>query len=159
MSVWESRESRLDSFKELEDGWFGPGSIAPKHFIIDAAAEAFTLLDFGVIGHWAFGPYDGGIAFEHRETYIDDKLKSVVTKDSDVWVIPSGEDSYKIIVMLQEYMFDDTIFERNTESTTKRNPYVDIASGEQELKGTVDNIVLALQRKITWDWALTKRQL
>ena len=149
MSVWESREARLDGFRELEDGWFGPGSIAPKHFIIDAAA--FALLDFNVIGHWAFGPHDGGLAFEHRETYIDDKLKSVVTKDTDVWVTPTGEDSYEITFMLQEYMFDDSVYERNTYSLTKSSPYLDLVDKEQELEGTVDNIVLALQRKITWD--------
>lgn len=134
MTVWESREARLKSFRELEDGWFGPGSVAPKHFIIDALSKAFTRLDFGVIGHWAFGPFDGGLAFEHRETYIDDKLKSLVTRDTDVWVIPTGEDTYEIVVILNEYV-----------------SYDDLVDKEQTLEGTVENIVLALERKITWE--------
>lgn len=150
MTGWESREARLEGFRELEDGWFGPGSIAPKHFILDDVAEAFAALDFGVIGHWAFGPFDGGLTFEHRETFTDETSGSVVTRDTDVWVIPSDEDTYKVTVMLQEYVFDQSIFERNTFSMTKTSPYVDLIDKEQDLEGSVDNIVLALQRKIEW---------
>lgn len=152
MSVWETREERLESFKTLEDGWFGPGTIAPKHFILEAIAEAFSQLDPDAITLWAFGPWDGGIAFEHRSTVLDDDLKAVVTRDTDVWVVPFGEDTYEVVVSVQESYFDDSVYTKNTQSTTKSNPHKLLREAESSFEGTVDNIVLALQRRlVTWN--------
>lgn len=148
MSVWESREARLESFKELKDGWFGPNSLAPKHFVIDAIAEALTQLDFGVIGHWAFGPFDGGVAFEHWDTYEDSDLKAVVTRDTDVWVIPTDDETFEIVVMVNESYFDDSVYDHNTHSTTKSSPYRTLREVELTVEGTVDNLVSALRREL-----------
>lgn len=148
MSVWESREARLEGFKTLEDGWFGPGSVAPKHFILDAIAEAFTQVDWNAAGHWAFGPYDGGVTFEHRETRLDSALKAFVTRDTDVHVFPVDDETFKIAASLNEYIFDESAFMRNKTSLTKTDPYKELCSTEHAFEGTAENIVLALERKL-----------